>query len=197
MVDKKEKKGKTIAAEEWAAIHRTDVSSEVNQIMRGAYLQYSVSANIGRAIPDVRDGLKPGARRILYAMLRGGYTYSGGFNKSAKVVGLVIGNYHPHGDMAVYDTIVRLTQSFTMRLPLILGHGNFGSMDGDSAAAYRYTKCKMDRAAEALLADLDKETVDMRETFDGEDVEPIVLPAAFPNLLVNGSQGIGVGAPAP
>lgn len=193
MADKKEKKGKTIAAEEWAAIHRTDVSSEVNQIMRGAYLQYSVSANIGRAIPDVRDGLKPGARRILYAMLRGGYTYSGGFNKSAKVVGLVIGNYHPHGDAAVYDTIVRLTQSFTMRLPLILGHGNFGSMDGDSAAAYRYTECKMDRAAEALLADLDKETVDMRETFDGEDVEPIVLPAAFPNLLVNGSQGIGVG----
>ena len=188
-----ENKSKVMSSEEWAAIHRTDVTTEVNSLMRNAYLQYSVSANIGRAIPDVRDGLKPGARRILYAMLRGGYTYAAGLSKCAKVVGLVIGNYHPHGDTAVYDTIVRMAQDFTMRTPLIIGHGNFGSMDGDPAAAYRYTECKMDKAAEALLADLDKETVDMRETFDGKEMEPIVLPAAFPNLLVNGSQGIGVG----
>ncbi|MCQ2396261.1 MAG: DNA topoisomerase 4 subunit A [Lentisphaeria bacterium] len=183
----------TINAEEWGAIQRTDVTTEVNSLMRNAYLQYSVSANVGRAIPDVRDGLKPGARRILYAMLRGGYTFAGGLNKCAKVVGLVIGNYHPHGDTAVYDTIVRMAQDFSMRVPLIIGHGNFGSMDGDGAAAYRYTECKMDKAGEALLADLDKETVDMRDTFDGKELEPIVLPAAFPNLLVNGSQGIGVG----
>ena len=188
-----EKQQKNTSPEEWGAILRTDVPTEVNSLMRGAYLQYSVSANVGRAIPDVRDGLKPGARRILYAMLRGGYTFSGGLNKCAKVVGLVIGNYHPHGDTAVYDTIVRMAQDFSMRVPLIVGHGNFGSMDGDGAAAYRYTECKMDKTGEALLADLDKDTVDMRDTFDGKEQEPIVLPAAFPNLLVNGSQGIGVG----
>ena len=191
MADKNEIKAMT--SEQWAAIARTDVHTEVNSLMRGAYLQYSVSANIGRAIPDVRDGLKPGARRILYAMLRGGYGSRGGTNKCAKVVGLVIGNYHPHGDTAVYDTIVRMAQDFTMRTRLIFPKGNFGTMDGDGAAAYRYTECKMEKAAEALLADLDKETVDMRETFDGKELEPIVLPAAFPNLLVNGSQGIGVG----
>ncbi len=184
---------KTISSEQWAAYSRNDLPTGVNGLMRGAYLQYSVSANIGRAIPDVRDGLKPGARRILYAMRQGGYTSGGGLNKCAKVVGLVIGNYHPHGDSSVYDTIVRLAQDFSMRVPLIHGHGNFGSMDGDPPAAYRYTECKMDKAAEALLADLDKDTVDMRETFDAKELEPIVLPAAFPNLLVNGSQGIGVG----
>ena len=189
MADKKT----TYNAEEWAAIHRNDVHTDVDGLMQNAYLQYSVSANIGRAIPDVRDGLKPGARRILYAMLRGGYTFDKGLSKCAKVVGLVIGNYHPHGDTAVYDTIVRMAQPFSMRLPLIVGHGNFGSMDGDGAAAYRYTECKMDRSGEALLADLDMETVDMRETFDGKELEPVVLPASFPNLLVNGSQGIGVG----
>ncbi len=188
-----EKQTKTIPPEAWSAIQRNDIATEVNSIMRGAYLQYSVSANVGRAIPDVRDGLKPGARRILYAMLRRGFTSAGGLNKCAKVVGEVIGNYHPHGDFAVYETIVRMAQDFSMRVPLIVGHGNFGSMDGDGAAAYRYTECKMDKAGEALLADLDKETVDMRETFDGKEMEPIVLPAAFPNLLVNGSQGIGVG----
>lgn len=184
---------RALTPEEWGAIIRNDLPTGVNGLMRNAYLQYSVSANIGRAIPDVRDGLKVGARRILYAMLRGGYTNGGGLNKCAKVVGLVIGNYHPHGDTAVYNTIVRMAQDFSYRLPLIDKHGNFGSIDGDGAAAYRYTECKMGKAAEALLADLDKETVDMRDTFDGKDVEPIVLPAAFPNLLVNGSQGIGVG----
>lgn len=184
---------RALTPEEWGAIIRNDLPTGVNGLMRNAYLQYSVSANIGRAIPDVRDGLKVGARRILYAMLRGGYTNGGGLNKCAKVVGLVIGNYHPHGDTAVYDTIVRMAQDFSYRLPLIDKHGNFGSIDGDGAAAYRYTECKMGKAAEALLADIDKETVDMRDTFDGKDTEPIVLPAAFPNLLVNGSQGIGVG----
>ncbi len=193
MADKKETQKSTIGIEEWAAFKRNDIPTEVNGLMRNAYLQYSVSANIGRAIPDVRDGLKPGARRILYAMLKGGYGSRGGTNKCAKVVGLVIGNYHPHGDTAVYDTIVRMAQDFSMRVPLIYGHGNFGSMDGDPAAAYRYTECKMEKSAEALLADLDKETVDMRDTFDAKEQEPVVLPAAFPNLLVNGSQGIGVG----
>ncbi len=193
MADKKDTVKSTIQIEEWANFKRNDIPTEVNGLMRNAYLQYSVSANIGRAIPDVRDGLKPGARRILYAMLKGGYGSSGGTNKCAKVVGLVIGNYHPHGDTAVYDTMVRMAQDFSMRVPLIYGHGNFGSMDGDPAAAYRYTECKMEKAAEALLADLDKETVDMRDTFDAKEQEPTVLPAAFPNLLVNGSQGIGVG----
>ena len=193
--ENKEKKvvEKKISPEVWAGYHRNDVPFEANELMRDAYLQYSVSANIGRAIPDVRDGLKPGARRILYAMKVGGYGSSGSTNKCAKVVGLVIGNYHPHGDTAVYDTIVHMAQDFSMRVPLITPKGNFGSMDGDKAAAYRYTECKMAKAAEALLADLDKETVDMRETFDGKEMEPTVLPAAFPNLLVNGSQGIGVG----
>ncbi|MBO7741418.1 MAG: hypothetical protein J6S21_02590, partial [Victivallales bacterium] len=142
----------TITSEQWAAYHRNDIPTEVNGLMQGAYLQYSVSANIGRAIPDVRDGLKPGARRILYAMLKGGFTSAKGLSKSAKVVGLVIGNYHPHGDTAVYDTMVRMAQDFSLRVPLIHGHGNFGSMDGDKAAAYRYTECKMDKTAEALLA---------------------------------------------
>ena len=184
---------KTISPEQWAAFHRNDVHTDVDGLMQNAYLQYSVSANVGRAIPDVRDGLKPGARRILYAMLRGGYTSDKPTSKCAKVVGLVIGNYHPHGDTAVYDTIVRMAQDFSMRLPLIYGHGNFGSMDGDGAAAYRYTECRMEKSGEALLADLDMETVDMRDTFDAKEQEPVVLPAAFPNLLVNGSQGIGVG----
>lgn len=191
MADKKVKS--TIDPETWAAYKRNDILTEVNGLMRNAYLQYSVSANIGRAIPDVRDGLKPGARRILYAMLRGHFGSAGGTNKCAKVVGLVIGNYHPHGDAAVYDTMVRMAQDFSMRVPLIYGHGNFGSMDGDPPAAYRYTECKMNKSAEILLSDLDMNTVDMRDTFDAKELEPTVLPAAFPNLLVNGSQGIGVG----
>ncbi len=192
MADKNTKKS-VIDAETWAAYKRNDIPTEVNGLMRDAYLQYSVSANIGRAIPDVRDGLKPGARRILYAMLRGHFGSAGGTNKCAKVVGKVIGDYHPHGDTAVYDTIVRMAQDFSMRVPLIFGKGNFGTMDGDGAAAYRYTECKMEKSAEMLLQDLDMDTVDMRDTFDAKDLEPIVLPAAFPNLLVNGSQGIGVG----
>ncbi len=161
--------------------------------MHTAYLQYSLSVNVGRAIPDVRDGLKPVNRRILFAMQQLNLTKSHSYTKSAKVVGEVIGNYHPHGDSSVYDAMVRLAQDFSMRAPLIDGQGNFGSIDGDAAAAYRYTECRMERLAEELLADLEKDTVDMTPTFDETNHEPTVLPARFPHLLVNGTTGIGVG----
>ncbi|MFA6815443.1 MAG: DNA gyrase subunit A [Lentisphaeria bacterium] len=174
-------------------IGKNDIPYAIETIMHNAYLQYSLSVNVGRAIPDVRDGLKPGNRRILYAMRQRGFGKSSPYAKCAKVVGEVIGNYHPHGDTAVYETLVRMAQEFSMRCPLIDGQGNFGSIDGDSPAAYRYTECRMERLAEEMLADLDKDTVDMRPTFDDKDIEPSVLPARFPNLLVNGAQGIGVG----
>ena len=161
--------------------------------MQRAYIDYSMSVIIGRALPDVRDGLKPGNRRILFAMKERGWTHSKAFVKCAKVVGEVIGNYHPHGDSAVYDTLVRMAQDFSMRNPLIHGQGNFGSIDGDPPAAYRYTECKLERLAEDLLADIDKNTVDMQENFDGTLKEPTVLPARVPNLLINGSTGIAVG----
>ena len=134
----------------------------IEEIMHSAYLQYSLSVNVGRAIPDVRDGLKPGNRRILYAMRQLGLSHGRSYTKCAKVVGEVIGNYHPHGDQAVYDTLVRMAQDFSMRYQLVEGQGNFGSIDGDAAAAYRYTECRMQRLAEELLTDLDKDTVDMR-----------------------------------
>ena len=165
----------------------------IEDIMHSAYLQYSLSVNIGRAIPDVRDGLKPGNRRILFAMRQLGLTHSHAYSKCAKVVGEVIGNYHPHGDQSIYDTLVRMAQDFSMRYPLIDGQGNFGSIDGDSPAAYRYTECRMERLAEELLTDLDKDTVDKIPNFDESIMEPTVLPAGFPNLLVNGTTGIGVG----
>lgn len=174
-------------------IRQNDIPFPIESIMHNAYLQYSLSVNIGRAIPDVRDGCKVGNRRILFAMRQLGFFKSHSYEKCAKVVGEVIGNYHPHGDMAVYDTLVRMAQDFSMRAPLIDGHGNFGTIDGDQAAAYRYTECRMERLAEELLADLDKDTVDMRPTFDEKAMEPTVLPAKFPNLLVNGTSGIGVG----
>ena len=170
-----------------------DIPVNIEDIMHTAYLQYSLSVNVGRAIPDVRDGLKPGNRRILYAMRQLGLSKSHSYTKSAKVVGEVIGNYHPHGDSSVYDTLVRMAQDFAMREPLIDGQGNFGSIDGDPAAAYRYTECRMERLTEELLADIDKDTVNMTPTFDESTLEPEVLPARFPNLLVNGSTGIGVG----
>ncbi|MCP4179868.1 MAG: DNA gyrase subunit A [bacterium] len=179
--------------EEITDIRDNDIPVNIEDIMHTAYLQYSLSVNIGRAIPDVRDGLKSGNRRILYAMRQLGLTKSHSFTKSAKVVGEVIGNYHPHGDSSVYDTMVRMAQDFAMRMPLIDGQGNFGSIDGDPAAAYRYTECRMERLAEELLADIDKDTVDMVPTFDETTVEPTVLPAKYPNLLVNGATGIGVG----
>ena len=161
--------------------------------MQRAYIDYSMSVIIGRALPDARDGLKPGNRRILYAMSERGWTHAKAFVKCAKVVGEVIGNYHPHGDSAVYDTLVRMAQDFSMRYMLIHGQGNFGSIDGDPPAAYRYTECKLNRLAEDLLADIDKNTVDMQPNFDESLTEPKVLPARVPNLLVNGSTGIAVG----
>lgn len=169
------------------------VPVNVEDEMQRAYIDYSMSVIIGRALPDARDGLKPGNRRILYAMRQLGLLANRSYTKSAKVVGEVIGNYHPHGDGAAYYTLVRMAQSFAMRYPLVNGQGNFGSVDGDPAAAYRYTECKLQRVAEELLVDLDKDTVDMVPNFDESTVEPTVLPSRIPNLLVNGSTGIAVG----
>ncbi len=167
--------------------------AELGQEMQQSFLEYSMSVIVARALPDVRDGLKPVHRRILYAMNESGYLPSKPHMKSARTVGDVIGKYHPHGDSAVYDTMVRLAQPFSMRLPLIDGHGNFGSIDGDSAAAMRYTESRLDKPAMELLRDLDKETVDFQPNYDESLQEPVVLPARFPNLLVNGSNGIAVG----
>ena len=161
--------------------------------MQTSFLEYSMSVIVSRALPDVRDGLKPVHRRILYAMNESGYTPNKPHMKSARTVGDVIGKYHPHGDYAVYDTMVRLAQPFSLRLPLIDGHGNFGSIDGDSAAAMRYTEARLDKPATELLRDLDKETVDFQPNYDESLQEPTVLPSRFPNLLVNGSNGIAVG----
>lgn len=161
--------------------------------MQRAYIDYSMSVIVGRALPDARDGLKPCNRRILYAMQQGGWSHTRPFVKCARVVGEVMGKYHPHGDMAVYDTLVRMAQDFSMRQELIMGQGNFGSIDGDPPAAYRYTECRLNEAAEDLLQDIDKDTVDMRLNFDEKLWEPSVLPARFPNLLINGSTGIAVG----
>ena len=161
--------------------------------MQTSFLEYSMSVIVARALPDVRDGLKPVHRRILYAMNESGYTPNRPHMKSARTVGDVIGKYHPHGDLAVYDTMVRLAQPFSMRVPLVDGHGNFGSIDGDGAAAMRYTESRLDKAAMELLRDLEKETVDFQPNYDESLEEPKVLPARFPNLLVNGSSGIAVG----
>jgi len=161
--------------------------------MRQSYLDYAMSVIVGRALPDVRDGLKPVHRRVLYAMSELGNDWNKPYKKSARVVGDVIGKYHPHGDTAVYDTIVRMAQSFSMRYMLVDGQGNFGSVDGDSPAAMRYTEVRMARIAHSLLDDLDKETVDFVPNYDESETEPVVLPARFPNLLVNGSAGIAVG----
>ncbi len=161
--------------------------------MRQSYLDYAMSVIVGRALPDVRDGLKPVHRRVLYAMHELGNDWNRAYKKSARVVGDVIGKYHPHGDTAVYDTIVRMAQTFSMRYPLIDGQGNFGSVDGDAPAAMRYTEIRMARIAQELLADLDKETVDFTPNYDGSEREPAVMPTRLPNLLVNGSSGIAVG----
>ena len=168
-------------------------SAYLGKEMQASFLEYSMSVIVSRALPDVRDGLKPVHRRILYAMNESGYTPNRPHMKSARTVGDVIGKYHPHGDSAVYDTMVRLAQPFSMRVPLVDGHGNFGSIDGDSAAAMRYTEARLDKPAMELLRDLDKETVDFQPNYDESLEEPKVLPARFPNLLVNGSNGIAVG----
>lgn len=169
------------------------LSAELSKEMRTSFLEYSMSVIVSRALPDVRDGLKPVHRRILYAMNESGITPRRPHAKSARTVGDVIGKYHPHGDTAVYGTMVRLAQWFSMRVPLVDGHGNFGSIDGDSAAAMRYTEARLDKPAMELLRDLDKETVDFQPNYDDSLEEPVVLPARFPNLLVNGSSGIAVG----
>ena len=165
----------------------------LEQEMRKSYLEYAMSVIVGRALPDVRDGLKPVHRRALFSMHELSNDWNKAYKKSARIVGDVIGKYHPHGDTAVYDTIVRMAQPFSLRYPLIDGQGNFGSVDGDNAAAMRYTEIRMARIAHELLADLDKETVDFGPNYDGSEREPLVFPARFPNLLVNGSSGIAVG----
>lgn len=170
-----------------------DIPVNIEDIMHTAYLQYSLSVNVGRAIPDVRDGLKPVNRRILYAMKMLNLGKSHATVKCARVVGEVMGKYHPHGDSAIYDALVRLAQDFSMRAPLIEGQGNFGNIDGDPAAASRYTECRMERLAEEMLFDIEKDTVNMIPNFDESGKEPEVLPASFPQLLVNGTTGIGVG----
>ena len=166
---------------------------DINKEMRESYLQYSMSVIVGRALPDVRDGLKPVHRRILFAMQDLNNTHDKPFKKSARVVGDVIGKYHPHGEMAVYDAIVRMAQDFSMQEPLIDGQGNFGSIDGDSAAAPRYTEVRMTALAEELLKDIEKETVPFAPNYDDTLLIPQVLPARVPNLLINGSAGIAVG----
>src|SRR5437764_1323396 len=165
----------------------------IEEEMRRSYLDYSMSVIIGRALPDVRDGLKPVHRRILYAMDTEGLQYNKSYSKCAGVVGECLKKYHPHGDSAVYDALVRMAQPWNMRYPLVDGQGNFGSVDGDSAAAYRYTECRLTRIAGEMMADIDKDTVDFVENFDGKTKEPSVLPTRIPNLLVNGSDGIAVG----
>jgi DNA gyrase subunit A len=174
-----------------AAQNRIPVNIEDE--MKRSYMDYAMSVIIGRALPDVRDGLKPAHRRVLYAMRQMGLASNRAYRKCAKIVGEVIGNYHPHGDAPAYDTLVRLAQDFNMRYPLVDGQGNFGSIDGDPPAAYRYTEARLESLAEELMADLDKETVDFTPNFDETTEEPTVLPAPFPNLLVNGSAGIAVG----
>ena len=165
----------------------------IEEEMRKSYLDYAMSVIVARALPDVRDGLKPVHRRILYAMKEGGYDWNRAFRKAARIVGDVMGQYHPHGDSAIYDALVRMVQDFSMRVPLIEGQGNFGSMDGDPPAAMRYTEARLARVSETLLADIDKETVDFQPNYDESRQEPTVLPAEFPNLLVNGAGGIAVG----
>src|SRR6201997_50625 len=161
--------------------------------MRSAYLDYAMSVIVGRALPDVRDGLKPVHRRVLYGMNELGLQPGRSYSKCAKIVGEVMGNYHPHGDSAIYDTLVRMAQEFSMRNPLVDGQGNFGSIDDDPAAAMRYTEARLARLATEMLRDLDMDTVDFTPNYDGKKQEPVVLPARFPNLLVNGSSGIAVG----
>src|SRR5205809_1099653 len=161
--------------------------------MRHSYLDYAMSVIVGRALPDVRDGLKPVHRRVLFAMHEANIVFNRPYVKCARVVGDVMGKYHPHGDMAIYDTLVRMAQDFSLRYPLIDGQGNFGSVDGDNAAAMRYTECRLQKIANELLADIDKETVDFVPNYDGKEQEPAVLPTRAPNLLVNGSSGIAVG----
>jgi DNA gyrase subunit A len=161
--------------------------------MRHSYLDYAMSVIVGRALPDVRDGLKPVHRRVLFAMHEANTVWNRPYVKCARVVGDVLGKYHPHGDSATYEALVRMVQDFSLRYPLIDGQGNFGSVDGDAPAAYRYTECRLQKITAEMLADIDKETVDFAPNYDGKEQEPTVLPTRIPNLLINGSSGIAVG----
>src|SRR6476659_10171125 len=178
-----------IPPEEPAEIHEVMLRDALEE----RYLAYALSTIMHRALPDARDGLKPVHRRILYGMRLLRLDPGTPFKKSAKIVGDVMGSFHPHGDQAIYDAMVRLAQDFASRYPLVDGQGNFGNIDGDNPAAYRYTEARLSQTATALLEGLDEDTVDFRATFNGEDSEPVVLPANFPNLLANGSAGIAVG----
>src|SRR5207248_7400216 len=169
------------------------VPINIEEEMRKSYLDYSMSVIIGRALPNAYDGLKPVHRRILYAMNERGLFHNKKQVKCAKIVGETMGQYHPHGDNALYDALVRMAQPFSLRYPLVDGQGNFGSVDGDPPAAYRYTECRMTRISEEMLSDIDKETVDFVPNFDESTFEPVVLPTRVPNLLINGSNGIAVG----
>lgn len=169
------------------------VPMSLEEEMRKSFLDYAMSVIVSRALPDARDGLKPVHRRVLFAMQETNNVHNRPFVKCARIVGEVMGKYHPHGDTAIYDTLVRMAQNFSLRYPLIDGQGNFGSVDGDNAAAMRYTECRMQKISSELMADIDSETVDFSPNYDGKELEPQVLPARFPNLLVNGSTGIAVG----
>src|SRR3712207_2094161 len=166
---------------------------DIKQEMKKCYIDYAMSVIVGRALPDVRDGLKPVHRRILYSMYELGLTPDKGYRKCARIVGDVLGKYHPHGDSSVYDALVRMAQDFSIRYTLVDGHGNFGSVDGDSPAAMRYTEAKMGKIATEMIRDINKNTVDFAPNFEGSEKEPVVIPSRFPNLLVNGSSGIAVG----
>ena len=181
-------------------MHKTEVSENKNiklismhEEMSSSYLSYAMSVIVSRALPDIRDGLKPVHRRILYAMYKGGYDWSKQFRKSARIVGDVIGKYHPHGDQSVYDALVRMVQDFSMSLPLVDGQGNFGSIDGDPPAAMRYTETRLSKVSQFLIDDIEKNTVGFKSNYDETENEPTVLPAQYPNLLVNGAGGIAVG----
>ena len=176
-----------------ATVNEKVVPVDIEDEMRGSYIDYSMSVIVARALPDVRDGLKPVHRRVLFGMQELGLAANRAYKKSARIVGEVLGKYHPHGDSAVYDTMVRMAQDFSMRYPLVDGQGNFGSVDGDSPAAMRYTEARLSRIAEEMLKDLQKNTVDFVPNFDDTLTEPSVLPAMIPNLLVNGTSGIAVG----
>jgi DNA gyrase subunit A len=169
------------------------INVNIEEEMKSAYIDYSMSVIVSRALPDVRDGLKPVHRRVLFGMSELGVQANKPYKKSARIVGEVLGKYHPHGDTSVYDAMVRMAQDWSLRYPLIDGQGNFGSIDGDSPAAMRYTEARLQKIAEEMLADLDKETVDFKLNFDDTLEEPVVLPAKVPNLLINGSSGIAVG----
>src|SRR5436309_7561019 len=183
--------GKTLIPPDPAEVHEVMLRDALAE----RYLGYALSTIMHRALPDARAGLKPVHRRILYGMRQLRLDPGAGFKKSAKIVGDVMGNFHPHGDQAIYDALVRLAQDFSSRYPLVDGQGNFGNIDGDNAAAYRYTEARMTEVARLLLDGIDEDAVDFRASYDGVMDEPAVLPAAFPNLLANGAQGIAVGMP--